>query len=77
VHVDRLSHLEQIIIKNNYPLPRIDNLFDFINGAYYFSCINLKSGYYHICVEDIDVEKTTMKIRYSSYELLVITVWAR
>jgi hypothetical protein len=53
--------LYKITIKNNYPLLRIDNLFDHLNKAYYFGCIDLRSSYYHICVEDADVEKTTMR----------------
>jgi hypothetical protein len=48
--------LNKITIKNNYPLPRIDNLFDHLNGASYLSCINSKLGYYQICVKDADVK---------------------
>jgi hypothetical protein len=48
--------LNKITIKNNYPLPRIDNLFDQLNGASYLSCINSKLGYYQICVKDADVK---------------------
>jgi hypothetical protein len=64
--------LNIITIKNNYPLPQIDNLFDRMNGAYYFSCINLKLRYYHVHAEDANVENMTMKTRDDLYELLVI-----
>jgi len=64
--------LKKITIKNIYPLPQIDYLFNHLNGFCYFSRINLKSGYYHICMEEADVEKTTMKTRYSTYEFLVM-----
>jgi len=49
--------LNKITIENNYPLPRIDNLFDCLNGVSYFSYINLKSSYYHICVENVEWNK--------------------
>jgi hypothetical protein len=55
--------LNKITIKNNYPLLWIDNLFDRLNKACYFGCIDLRSTYYHIHVEDANVEKITMKIR--------------
>jgi hypothetical protein len=64
--------LNKSIIKNSYPLPRIDNLFDRLNGARYFNLINLKSSYYQICITDGDVEKTTMRTYYGSYEFLVM-----
>ncbi len=57
-------------IQNNYPLPRINDLFNRLHGVYYFSHIDLKSGYYHICIEDANVENTTMKTKYDSYEFL-------
>ncbi len=59
--------LNKITIKNNYPLLRINDLFDHLNGASYFNYINLKSSYYQICVEDVDVEKMAMKTRYNSW----------
>jgi hypothetical protein len=55
--------LNKITIKNNYPLPQIDNLFHRLNGASYFSHINLKSNYYQIHVEKTNVEKMAMKTR--------------
>jgi hypothetical protein len=54
-------------------LPQIYNLFDHLNGDSYFSQIDSKSGYYQICVEDVDVEKTTMRTKYGFYEFLVMS----
>jgi hypothetical protein len=65
--------LNKINIKNNYPLPQVHNLFDHLNGASYFNQIDLKSGYYQICVKDVDVEKTAMRKKYDSYEFLVMS----
>ncbi len=53
-------------------MPRIDDLFDKLNGARYFNRIDLKSRYYEIHIMDGDVEKTTMKTHYGSYEFLVM-----
>ncbi len=64
--------LNKIIIKNNYHLPRIDDLLDQLNGAKYFIWIDLKSGYYHIYIMDEDVEKMAMMTKYGSYEFLVM-----
>jgi hypothetical protein len=64
--------VNKITIKKNYLLPYIDNLLDQLNGAKYFSRIDLKSKYYQIHITDEDVEKTTLKTRYGSYEFLVM-----
>jgi len=64
--------LNKITIKNNYPLPRIEDLFDHLNAAYYFNRIDLKSNYYQICVKNVDVEKMAMRTRYGSYEFLIM-----
>jgi len=64
--------LNKITIKSNYPLPQINNPFDRPNGAFYFSRIDLKLSYYQIHMQDVDVEKTTMKTRYGSYKFLVM-----
>jgi clan AA aspartic protease (TIGR02281 family) len=64
--------LNKVTIKSNYPLPRIDDLFDRLAGAKYFSHIDLKSGYYQIQIADADVEKTACRTRYGSYEFLVM-----
>jgi hypothetical protein len=64
--------LNKVTIKNNYPLPQIDDLFDRLAGAKYFSRIALKSGYYQICIAEDDTEKTAYRTRYGSYEFLVM-----
>jgi len=61
-----------MMINNNYPLPHIDNMLDQFNEAKYFSQIDLKLGYYQICIMDEDVEKTTMKTMYGSCEFLMV-----
>jgi hypothetical protein len=65
--------LNKVTIKNNYPLPRIDDLFDRLAGAKYFSRIDLKSGYYQIRIANEDVEKTVCHTRHGSYEFLVMS----
>ena len=50
--------LNKLIVKNKYPLPRIEDLFDQLKGAKYFSKIDLRSGYYQIRVKDDDIAKT-------------------
>ena len=49
------------IVKNKYPLSRIENLFDQLKGAGVFSKIDLRSGYYQLRVKDVDVPKTTFR----------------
>ena len=48
-------------MKNKYPLPRIEDLFDQLKGAIAFSKIYLQSGYYQLRVKDVDVPKTTFR----------------
>ena len=64
--------LNKVTIKNNYPLPQIDDLFDRLAGAKYFSGTNLKPGYYQIRIADGDIEKIACHTRYGSYEFLVM-----
>ena len=59
--------LNKVTIKNNYPLSRIDNLFDRLAGAKNFSRIDLKSGYYQIRIADGDIEKTACRTRGYKY----------
>ncbi|GJU22531.1 putative reverse transcriptase domain-containing protein [Tanacetum coccineum] len=50
--------LNKLTVKNRYPLPRIDDLFDQLQGARYFSKIDLRSGYHHLRVHEDDIPKT-------------------
>ena len=64
--------LNQVTIKNKYPLPRIDDLFDQLQGAQVFSKIDLRSGYYQLKIKKEDIPKIAFRTRYSQYEFLVM-----
>ena len=65
--------LKKMIVKNKYPLPRIDDLFDQLKGASVFSNINLRFGYHQLRIKDADVHKTAFRTRYGHYEFLVMS----
>jgi hypothetical protein len=65
--------LDAVTIKNKYPLPRIDVLFDQLVGAKVFSKIDLRSGYHRIKIRASDIPKTTFLTRYGLYEFLVMS----
>ena len=64
--------LNEVTIKNKYPLPRIDDLFDQLKGAKYFSKIDLRSGYYQLKIKESDISKTTFVTRYGQFEFTVM-----
>jgi hypothetical protein len=65
--------LNAVTVKNKYPLPRIDLLFDQLAGAKVFSKIDLRSGYHQIKIRPSDVPKTAFSTRYGLYEYLVMS----
>ena len=64
--------LNKVTVKNWYPLPRIDDLFDQLQGARVFSKINLRSGYHQLRIRAEDVPKTAFRTRYGHFEFLVM-----
>jgi len=61
-----------VTVQNKYPLPRIEDLFDQLQGAQVFSKIDLRSGYHQLKIKTADVPKTAFCTRYGHYEFLVM-----
>ena len=60
------------MVKNCYPLPTIDGLFDQLQGTSWFSKIDLRSGYHHVRVCEEDIQKTAFRTRYGHDEFVVM-----
>jgi hypothetical protein len=65
--------LNDVTIKNKYPLPKIEDLFDEMNGARVFSKIDLRTGYHQLKVRESDIPKTAFTTRYGLYEYTVMS----
>ena len=64
--------LNKLTVKNRYPLPRIDDQFDQLQGSSVYSKIDLRSGYHQLRVREEDIPKTAFKTRYGHYEFQVM-----
>jgi hypothetical protein len=65
--------LNDVTIKNKYPLPRIEDLFDQMSGVRVFSKIDLKSGYHQMEIKPSNILNTTLSTRYGLYEFTVMS----
>jgi hypothetical protein len=65
--------LNEVTIKNKYPLPRIEDLFDQLRGAIVFSKIDLRSGYHQLRIRPSDIPKTTFITMYGLYEFTIMS----
>jgi hypothetical protein len=65
--------LNELTIKNKYPLPRIEDLFNQLRGASVFSKIDLRSGYHQLKIRPSDIPKTTFIAKYGLYEYTVMS----
>ncbi|GKD04499.1 putative reverse transcriptase domain-containing protein [Tanacetum coccineum] len=66
------QELNELTVKNHYPLPRIDDLFDQLQGLSVYSKIDLRSGYHQLRVREEDIPKTAFRTRYGHYKFLVM-----
>ena len=67
----------EVTIKNKYPLPLFDDLFDQLKGENYFSKIDLRSGYHQHRVRSNDMPKMTFGTRYGHYEFLIMSFYIK
>nr|GFC13142.1 putative reverse transcriptase domain-containing protein [Tanacetum cinerariifolium] len=70
------QELNKLTVKNRYPLPRIDDLFDQLQGSSVYSKIDLRSGYHQLRVREEDIlKKTAFRTRYGHYEFQDYAIW--
>ncbi|GKC65462.1 putative reverse transcriptase domain-containing protein, partial [Tanacetum coccineum] len=67
------KELNKLTVKNSYPLPRIDDLFDQLQGSSVYSKIDLRSGYHQLRAREEDIFKTAFRTRYGPYEFQVMS----
>jgi hypothetical protein len=67
-----LTHLNKVTVKNKYPLPRIEDLFDQLKDAKIFSKIDIRSDYHQVRIKVEDINKTTFRTRYGHYVFIVV-----
>jgi hypothetical protein len=65
--------LNKVIVKNKYPLPRIDDLFDQLKGVKIFLKIDIRSGYHQVRIKDEDISKNAFRRGYDRYEFRVVS----
>ena len=61
------QQLNRVMIKNRYPLERIDNLFDQLRGEWVYSKIDLHTGYHQLRIREANIPKTTFRMRYGEF----------
>ncbi|GJV79317.1 putative reverse transcriptase domain-containing protein [Tanacetum coccineum] len=70
--VKKQEEIVVLTVKNRYPLPRIDDLFDQLQGSQFFSKIDLRSGYHQLTVHEVDISKTAFRTHYGHFEFIVM-----